>query len=241
VHEALLTGLAVVAGAIAAVSGFGIGSLLTPALAVSVGTKIAVATVALPHLAATALRLWMLRRWIDRGVLLSFGAASAAGGLVGSVLHALVTSPILAGVLGALLVFGGTSELIGLARRLRFPGPWAVVAGFISGSFGGLVGNQGGIRSAALLRFDLDRRALIATATASAILVDAARTPLYLVSSGQEMLELWPLVLLLTGGVLLGTLLGAPVLRRVPEPVFRRLLAVLLIGLGLLLLLGIAR
>jgi hypothetical protein len=241
VSEALLTALAVLAGAVAAVSGFGIGSLLTPALAVSVGTKIAVAVVALPHLAATALRLWILRRSIDRGVLLTFGLASAAGGLVGSILHAFVASPALAVVLGTLLVFGGISELAGLARRLRFPGPWAIAAGFLSGSFGGLVGNQGGVRSAALLRFDLDRRALIATATASAMLVDLARTPVYLVSSGQDVFRWWPLVLLLLGGVLLGTLVGGPVLRRIPEAAFRRMLAVLLIGLGVMLILGIGR
>jgi hypothetical protein len=241
VSEALLTALAVLAGAVAAVSGFGIGSLLTPALAVTVGTKIAVAVVALPHLVATALRLWMLRRWIDRGVLLSFGLASAAGGLAGSVLHAFVASPFLAVVLGMLLIFGGASELLGLARRLRFPGRWAVAAGFLSGTFGGLVGNQGGVRSAALLRFGLDRRGLIATATASAILVDAARTPVYLLSSGQDILDRWPLVLLLTGGVLVGTLLGGPILRRIPEVTFRRVLSVLLIGLGLALVLGIGR
>jgi hypothetical protein len=241
VSEALLTALAVLAGAVAAVSGFGIGSLLTPALAVTVGTKIAVAVVALPHLVATALRLWMLRRWIDRGVLLSFGLASAAGGLAGSVLHAFVASPFLAVVLGMLLIFGGASELLGLARRLLFPGRWAVAAGFLSGTFGGLVGNQGGVRSAALLRFGLDRRGLIATATASAILVDAARTPVYLLSSGQDILDRWPLVLLLTGGVLVGTLLGGPILRRIPEVTFRRVLSVLLIGLGLALVLGIGR
>jgi len=241
VSEALLTALAVLAGAVAAVSGFGIGSLLTPALAVTVGTRIAVAVVALPHLVATALRLWMLRGWIDRGVLLSFGLASAAGGLAGSVLHAFVASPFLAVVLGMLLIFGGASELLGLARRLRFPGRWAVAAGFLSGTFGGLVGNQGGVRSAALLRFGLDRRGLIATATASAILVDAARTPVYLLSSGQDILDRWPLVLLLTGGVLVGTLLGGPILRRIPEVTFRRVLSVLLIGLGLALVLGIGR
>jgi hypothetical protein len=239
--DALLAALAVLAGAVAAVSGFGIGSLLTPALAFTIGTKVAVAVVALPHLAATALRLWMLRRYVDREVLLRFGLASAAGGLTGSVLHAFVASPVLAVVLGALLVFGGASELLGLAGRLRFPGPWAIVAGFLSGSFGGLVGNQGGVRSAALLRFDLDRRALIATATASAMLVDLARTPVYLLSSGQDILDRWPLVLLLTGGVLAGTLLGGPLLRRIPETTFRRVLSVLLIGLGVWLILGIGR
>ena len=239
--DTILIALAILAGAVAAVSGFGIGSLLTPALAVSMGTKIGVATVAIPHLAATAVRLWMLRRHIDRGVVLTFGVASAVGGLAGSLLHAVVASPVLAVVLGILLVLGGASELLGLAGRLKFPGPWAIIAGCLSGSFGGLVGNQGGVRSAALLRFDLDRRALIATATASAMLVDLARTPVYLLSSGQDILDRWPLVLLLTGGVLAGTLLGGPLLRRIPETTFRRVLSVLLIGLGVWLILGIGR
>ena len=39
----LLAAAGIVAGAIAAVSGFGIGSLLTPVLALQVGTKLAVA------------------------------------------------------------------------------------------------------------------------------------------------------------------------------------------------------
>ena len=227
------------AGAIASVAGFGIGSLLTPALAFSVGTKVAVVFVALPHLAATAYRLWLLRRDVDRGVLLSFGLASAAGGLVGAVVHGLFSSPWLAILLGALLVFTGVSELIGLARRLLLGGWMAIAAGALSGIFGGLVGNQGGIRSAALLRFDLSGRAIVATSTATGVLVDVARVPVYVATGLNDLVLNWPLVALLTAGVLVGTVVGAPVLRRLPESAFRRLLAVLLIGLGVLLIVGI--
>lgn len=236
-----LTGLSVLAGGVAALAGFGIGSILTPVLATSVGTKAAVSLVAIPHLVATALRLWVLRRSVDREVLLTFGLASAGGGLVGGILHAILASPVLAVVLGALLVAGGLSELTGVARRVRFPGVWAIVAGALSGLFGGLVGNQGGIRSAALLRFDLDPRALVATATASGVLVDAGRVPIYLASSGDLLLARWRLILGLTAGVVAGTVLGAPILRRIPEPLFRRLLAVLLVGLGGWLIVGVGR
>ena len=48
----------------------------------------------------------------------------------------------------------------------------AVVAGIGSGFFGGLVGNQGGIRTGALLSFDVEKEKFIATATAIAIVVD---------------------------------------------------------------------
>ena len=232
----LLLILAVAAGSVAAVAGFGIGSLLTPALAVLIGTKSAVAVVAVPHLLATTVRLWKLRASIDRDVLLSFGLASAAGGLAGAILYAYLATPVLTVVLGALLVLSGVSELSGWARRLRFRGGWSLAAGAASGIFGGLVGNQGGIRSAALLRFGLPREALVATATATALLVDAARLPVYLVISGSQLLELWPLILLLTAAVVVGTVAGVPVLKQMAEDQFRRLLAILLVALGLSLI-----
>jgi uncharacterized protein len=174
---ALVLLVAVLAGAVASIAGFGIGSLLTPLLAWQIGTRLAVAAVSLPHLAGTALRFWRLREHIDRRVLLSFGLASAAAGLLGALLHAHAGSPALAVVLGALLVLAGALGLTGLAERLRLRGPWAWAAGAGSGAFGGLVGNQGGIRSAALLGFNLPREAFVATATAIALAVDAVRLP----------------------------------------------------------------
>jgi hypothetical protein len=239
--DLLLAGLAVLAGGIAAVAGFGIGSLLTPALALTTGTKVAVAVVALPHAIGTVVRLWTLRDAIDRPVLISFGVASAVGGLVGALLHATLSSPLLSIVLGVLLILGGSLELSGLGRRLRFPGHWAIAAGLASGLFGGLVGNQGGIRSAALLRFDLPPQALVATATATAMLVDLARVPVYLVTNGPDLVRLWPTIAVLTVGVVVGTLVGGPILRRLPERIFRRSLAIMLILLGAGLIGGLAR
>jgi uncharacterized membrane protein YfcA len=50
---------------------------------------------------------------------------------------------------------------------------------------------------------------------------------------------MWPMIVAITSGVLIGTILGAPILRRIPEPVFRPGLAVLLIILGLALIAGL--
>jgi len=236
----LLAAIAVAAGAVAAVAGFGIGSLITPVLAIELGTRTAVAVVAVPHAVATALRLWGLRASIDRGVLLRFGLASAAGGLAGALLHARFSSPALSVVLGSLLVLAGVLELTGWGPKLVLSGAMAFAAGALSGFFGGLVGNQGGIRSAALLRLDVRREALVATATATALLVDAARLPVYVFSSGQEILDAAPTVMVLTLGVIAGTLVGVPVLRRLPELAFRRLLASLVAALGVALIIAVA-
>jgi uncharacterized protein len=228
--------VAAIAGAVAAVAGFGIGSLLTPLVSIETGAKLAVTLVSIPHAAATALRCWRLRRHVDWQVFRGFGLASAGGGLVGAAIHARASSPALGATLGALLVFAGLSTLTGLADRLRFRGAAALAAGGLSGFFGGLVGNQGGIRSAALLGIDLGRDAFVATATASALVVDAARVGLYLASDHAAVVRHWSIVVVATAGALLGTLGGERVLRRIPEPVFRRVVAVTLVMLGIAML-----
>jgi uncharacterized membrane protein YfcA len=217
------------------VSGFGIGSLLTPLLAVRVGTKLAVAAVSVPHLAATALRFWLLRRHVDRRLFWSFGVLSAAGGLAGALLHAYADSPALT------VVFGGLLGLTGLSDRLRFRGWVAWVAGAVSGFLGGLVGNQGGIRSAALLGFDVPRQALVGTATAVGLLVDGARLPVYLATEGEELAGLWPVLVTATAGTVLGTVIGERLLWRVPERLYRRLVSALVLALGAFMLLRVGR
>src|SRR5262245_26423071 len=227
---------ATVAGSIAAVTGFGIGSVLTPTLGLIVDTKTAVAAVSIPHLIGTVVRFWDLRHDVDRRTLWRFGVPSAAGGLTGALLHGRATSPWLTTVFGALLIFVAASELTGLAQRMRFTGALAWIAGALSGMLGGLVGNQGGIRSAALLGFDLPKRAFVATATAVALIVDGARMPVYLVTDGAAVAAVWPVVLVATVGVVAGTLIGNRLLGRVPEQRFRTTVGVMLLVLGVAIL-----
>ena len=220
---------ATVAGAVAAVSGFGIGSLLTPLIALQAGTKTAVAAVSVPHLIGTGLRF-------DRRVFWRFGLTSAAGGLAGALLNARASSPALTIVFGSLLVFAGAAQITGSAQRWRFHGSVAWIAGALSGFFGGLVGNQGGIRSAALLGFDLPKERFVATATAIALMVDAARMPVYVVAERAQVAAIWPLVAISVLGVVGGTLAGQRVLMIVPEQRFRQIVGAIILLLGIAML-----
>jgi uncharacterized protein len=233
--------VSIFAGGVAALSGFGIGSLLTPLLAVHYGTKLGVAMVSVPHLVGTAARFIGLRKQLDRRIFLHFGLMSAAGGLAGALLNAHTGSPALGLVFGCLLIFAGISGLTGFVDRMRLGRRAAWLAGGLSGFFGGLVGNQGGIRSAALLGFDIRKEALVATATAIALVVDAARMPVYLTVEGRSMLSAWPTLAIAIAGVLLGTFWGVRLLPKIEERTFRRLLFVMILFLGAYMLVHAAR
>jgi uncharacterized membrane protein YfcA len=229
-----LAGIA--AGAIASIAGFGIGSILTPLLASWIGTKLAVAVVSIPHFIGTALRFSVIRQHVDRRVLWSFGAASAAGGLTGALLHIWLRSTALGYILAALLLFAGFTGLTGLASKMKFGERAGWIAGALSGLFGGLVGNQGGIRSAALLGFNLQRDAFVATATAIALLVDVFRMPVYAALQFHQIVSQWPLAAFATAGVVIGTLSGKWMLQKIPENVFRATISCIILALGIWML-----
>lgn len=234
--KALFGAAAILAGAVAAVTGFGIGSILTPLVSLQTGAKIAIAAVSIPHFAATLLRFLILRRHLDRKVLGSFGVSSALGGLAGAFLHAATPKPALTVIFSAVLIFAGLTGLTGWSSKMRFGPKTAWLAGAVSGTLGGVAGNQGGIRSAAMLGFDLPRQAFVATATAIGLAVDGGRIPVYMVTVLDELTARWPLIGVLTAGVLAGTLFGERLLHRTPEPVFRRIVSGLVLALGIVTL-----
>jgi uncharacterized membrane protein YfcA len=140
---------------------------------------------------------------------------------------------VLTVLLASLLVLAGSTELA--RRRVPLPetGFWRLLGGVLSGLFGGLVGNQGGIRAAALLGFRLTPRQIVATATASALLVDAARLPIYFLSAGPVIARSTSIWITASIGVTIGTFIGVPLLGRIPEPTYRRLVGLLLLLLGI--------
>jgi hypothetical protein len=236
--EALVFAAALAGGAVAAVAGFGIGSVLTPALALQIDARLAVVAVSIPHAIGTGLRLWLLGARVDSKVLWTFGLTSAAGGLAGALLQARAATPALMVLFGALLIFTAAAELTGVSSRMRFQGPLAMVAGAASGLLGGLVGNQGSIRSAALLGVHVSKDVFVATATAVALLVDAARVPVYLWRDHEAIAGIGSWVAVGTAGVIAGTLVGMRMLRLIPEASFRRTVGVLLGLLGAAMIMG---
>lgn len=230
---AILLAVGILSGATAAVIGFGIGSLLTPFLLTRLEPHLAISAVALPHLIATGIRYVHYRQWVHRTVLLRFGVPSAVGGLLGAVLQGTLQSAALVSVLAIFLI------LTGIANLTRGFGGWrpgsfvATILGLLSGMFGGLAGNQGGLRAAGLTAFALEPRAYMATATAVALLIDAARTPIYLARGGEALVRLAAPIAVATVGCVAGTILGERVFFRIPADRYRKLVGAAVIALGL--------
>jgi hypothetical protein len=227
---------AVLSGATAAISGFGIGSMLTPILATQYGMPLAVAAVSIPHALATGVRCWRLRHAISWPVIRSFGLLSAAGGLAGALVVHRFDSAVLSRLLGILLVATAIAAMTDWMKRLHPTGVTANALGFTSGFFGGIAGNQGGLRSGALLAFGLSPAALVATATATGLAVDAARLPVYLATVGRSLVSLATPIVVAAAGVLIGTFAGERVLLGLSPARFRQIIGGLIGILGIWLL-----
>jgi uncharacterized protein len=230
--------LGVVSGATASIVGFGIGSLLTPVLALQFGTSTAVAAVTIPHALATIVRCWRLRPHIDRSVLVRFGLLSALGALAGALVYTSLGLTVLTRILGGLLVLTSVTHLTGCSSRWQPRGHLIGAFGVLSGFFGGLAGNQGGLRSAAMLAFRLTPIRFVATATAIGVLVDITRTPVYLWHAGDELLILWYPITLAAIGVLIGTVVGERILFGLSVRRFSYVVGIAIGALGGWLLLG---
>ena len=232
----LIAAAGFLAGGVAAIVGFGIGSIFTPLLSVWIDARVAVAAISIPHVIGTAVRFYLLEGRVDKKVLWTFGVASAVGGIIGALLNTVFSSPALLRLLAVLLLFVGAGELIGFSRRLVFRGAVAWLAGAVSGLLGGIVGNQGGLRSAALLGFRMDRDTFVATVTAIGLMVDAARMPVYFVAYAGELRALLTPIAVATVATIAGTVIGGRILRRIPESWFRRIVAIVLLILAVTLL-----
>ncbi len=63
-------------------------------------------------------------------------------------------------------------------------------------------------------------------------MVDASRMPIYIWSQGEEILSSAKWIVLATLGVVIGTLIGTRLLKRLPEQAFRRVVSSLIFLLG---------
>jgi uncharacterized membrane protein YfcA len=169
-------------------------------------------------------------------VLVRFGVVCAFASLFGALLHHYASSAIVTYTFAALLILAGIFALTGLADRFHLHRPWTYVAGGFTGFFGGFAGEQGGLRAVGMMGFDLEKEAFVATSTAIGVAIDAFRMPGYAIVDHAAFAEQPLVIAIMVAGVTVGTLAGARLLDRIPERLFRYVLAIALIAMGTLLI-----
>jgi uncharacterized membrane protein YfcA len=83
-----------------------------------------------------------------------------------------------------------------------------------------------------MLGLDVPKTAFVATATATGVIVDIVRMPVYIATEGAAIWDQRTVIGIASMGVLVGTWAGMHLLRRIPEALFRTILSLVLIALA---------
>lgn len=237
-------------------SGFGLGTILTPVMAIFFPIEAAVAMTALVHFANNLFKLTLFAGKADWRVCLRFGLPAMAASFAGAGLlvwlsdlppfftyalfgRSLAVTPVKS-IVGILI---GVFSALEIAQPLKGKGLRPGVlpfGGAISGFFGGLSGHQGAFRSAFLLRLGLSKEAFIATGVVVACLVDATRLTVYVGHLGApEVAGNLPLLGAATICAFAGAFFGARLLGKMTIVALHRLVGLMLLFLAALLVAGV--
>ena len=220
-------------------TGFGVGTIMMPVMALFFDVKVAIFLAAIVHFFNNISRILLYRRDLRRDILQRFGVVSIAGAFIGSFAQLTIQSVWLKIGVGIFLSLFALVSLLPVSIRWKFPPAVDVAGGFLSGLIGGLIGNQGAIRSLYLLNYRLDKQELIASAAMIAVVIDATRIPVYAISNFGYLRENLTLMLLVILASIAGTVLGGRILPKVSYEFFRRIILVAVLGLGISMTVGI--
>ena len=148
-------------------SGFGLGTMLMPVMALFFPVETAVAATAVVHAANSVFKMGAVGRNADRGLVTRFGVPAILAAFVGAAALGLVShipditrytigsieaviTPVKL-VMGVLMLIFAIFELSPRMQDLRFKDEHLVFGGILSGFFGGFSGHQGALRSAFLV------------------------------------------------------------------------------------------
>lgn len=231
--------VAFLSAALTLMTGFGLGTILTPVFLIFYDVKIAILIVAVVHLSNNLLKLSLFSRHIRADILKRFGVLTLAGAFIGAFFQGKMDSSVVKILLGISLVLLGMKEATGFGEKIRLPQKIDFVGGFLSGLLGGFVGNQGAIRSSYLLNYNIPKETFIATAAIIASVVDVTRIPVYIYSNRDILADNAMLLLVTTISAFVGTFAGKKFLKKISLKTFKIYVAVAIVIIGALLTLRI--
>jgi uncharacterized membrane protein YfcA len=256
---ALIAIVALCASFLTFFSGFGLGTILTPIFAIFYGVETAVALTAIVHLLNNLFKLALVFPNVNWKLILKFGVPSMLAAFAGAWimqysghLNKVIFVYQLSGkefsvdsvrlCLGSLIAFFAFFELSKKLSSLSFNERYLVPGALLSGFLGGFSGHQGALRSAFLLRLNLEKSIFIASGVFIACMVDLARIPVYMKSNlmdvGSD--KVW----LLATAVLaawIGAFAGNKIFKKTSLAFFKWLVGIFMLVMGVLIVTGVVR
>jgi uncharacterized protein len=253
---AVISIAALFASALTLFSGFGLGTLLMPVVAVFFPIEIAIAITAIVHLANNVFKTALLGNKANRSVLLSFGVPAVVAAFLGAlVLGWLSAIPLVFKyaafgsrmqilpvklVVGILILTFVILELSPTFSSIALDKKHLSYGGIISGFFGGLSGHQGAFRSMFLLKIGLSKEEFVATGVMLAVMVDISRMLIYgWEISAQHRSIQWPLVIAASISAFVGAYLGSKLLQKITIKAIQIAVSLLLVVISFGLILGV--
>ncbi len=234
-------------------SGFGLGTLLLPVMALFFPIDIAIALTAIVHFLNNLFKLALLGKHADRSTVWRFGVPAILSAVLGaqmllwlSHLQPLVDYRFLGLelhvmpvklVVGFLMLFFALFELVPQFEPRSFDRKYLPLGGVLSGFFGGLSGHQGALRSPFLLKAGLTKESFIATGVVITLMVDIPRIIVYsvnfhLLNLGETSLLLLAAVLAAFSGASVGNLLVKKITLRFIQVLVALMLFAIAVALG---------
>lgn len=236
-------------------SGFGLGTILMPVVAIFFPVTVAVAMTAFVHLLNNLFKLAVLWKSVDWPVVGRFGIPAMIATVPGAWLltklsdlpeiHSYTAAGLDASItpvkltVGLLLIFFATVECLPVLKNISLSARALPLGGILSGFFGGLSGHQGAFRSAFLVRAGLDKNQFVASNSAIAAMVDITRLAVYGLNIALIMERVnTGLLAAATVAAFAGVLAGTMGLKKITIGFIQKLVAAALYVLGLLLISG---
>ncbi len=247
--------VALVASLLTLFSGFGLGTILMPVMAIFFPIDVAITLTAIVHLLNNLFKLAFLGRYASWNAVLQFGAPAFVAAFAGAkVLFWLQkVDPICTYVIGtrvfevtpvklaivALIIFFVVLELRPWFQKLTFPKELMPVGGAISGFLGGISGHQGALRSAFLIKSGLTKEAFIATGVVIACLVDFSRLSVYIPNLTGHLIGRERLILAAALAAFAGVFLGTRLLKKITMEFVQKTVSAMLFVIAVLLAAGL--
>lgn len=227
-------------------SGFGLGTILTPVFMIFFPVDLAIALTGIVHFFNNIFKLLLVGQRADKQVLIRFGVPAVVAALFGAWLLLNITDlrPLFAYqmfgrtfevfpvklIISVLLIIFATIDLIPYFSQLQFGRDKLPIGGALSGFFGGLSGNQGALRSAFLMKAGLSKEAFVATAVVISTFVDFTRLSVYATRfSKTGLADNLALVIVSTLSAILGAYIGNKLLKKITLRFLQVTVAVMLI------------